>query len=71
MPVIFIVFLYNPIIGNALIFRRRLPDSSQLLLDFKNGRLVMTFDRIVSVVACVATVICAVITLLSYFDKKK
>lgn len=31
----------------------------------------MTFDRIVSVVACVATVICTVITLLSYFDKKK
>ena len=30
----------------------------------------MTFDRIVAVVSCVATVICTVVTLLSYLKDK-
>ncbi len=31
----------------------------------------MTFDRIIAVVACVATVICTVIAILTYLKNKK
>jgi len=31
----------------------------------------MTFDRIIAVVACVATVICTVIAVLTYLKNKK
>ena len=31
----------------------------------------MTFDRIIEVVACVATVICTVIAILTYLKNKK
>ncbi len=36
----------------------------------KRETLRMTFDRIVAVVACVATVICTVIAVLSYLKNK-
>lgn len=44
------------------------PKLNQLLLKFENGRFAMSFDRLVAVVACVATVVCMIIAILSYLN---
>ena len=36
------------------------------LTDYFYGRLVMIIDRIITIIACVATVICMIMAILSY-----